>query len=167
MTRNLETRRVKEAVELQVTAVKMFAARLSARDTAGLESDFAELERAVADLRGVVESLPHVHHSGNGGKGIETGGGKDALEPQVSAVQASASRLSAQDTDSLDSDLFQLERAVAGLRGVFESMPETHLRESSPGAPAASPATTRPEREAKGAETADGTQRHRDKPNEF
>lgn len=90
---------------------------------------------------------------------IETRRVKEALQLQVAAVQTYAARLSAQDIDQLESDFVELKSAIAELDGIIESIPHRHHEEASVGASPASPATTRPEREAKGAETADVTQR--------
>ena len=61
MTKTIETARIKEALELQFTAIRTYAARLSSLDMDELESDLNELELAVGQLRGMMESLPHRH----------------------------------------------------------------------------------------------------------
>lgn len=90
---------------------------------------------------------------------IETKRVKDALQLQFTAIRTQAARLSAEDLDELETDLVELERGVADLRGIVGSLPHLHRRPVPAGVPAASPATSHPEREAKGSETADGTQR--------
>lgn len=91
---------------------------------------------------------------------IETQRVKEALGLQVTAIQKFASRLAIHDIDKLDTDLVELERAVAELRGIMGGLPHrpAAMPEAVVSSPA-SPATTRPERLAKGSETADGTQR--------
>lgn len=90
---------------------------------------------------------------------FETQRVKEALELQITAIQRLACRLAAQDVDQLDGDLVELERSVADLRGLIEGLPHHHRVPEPRVSPPASPATNRPERLAKGSETADGTQR--------
>lgn len=91
---------------------------------------------------------------------FETQRVKEALALQITAIQKFASRLVAADVDQLDADLVELEHAVEELRGIMGGLPHHDAAPPEPGiSPPASPATTRPERLAKGAETADGTQR--------
>lgn len=59
MATTIETQRVKEALGLQVTAIQTFASRLATRDIDQLDADLVELERAVAELRGIMAGLPH------------------------------------------------------------------------------------------------------------
>lgn len=98
---------------------------------------------------------------------IETKRVKEALELQLAAVRTYAARLSAQEVEELESDIAELERAVADLKGIIESLPHGRREGGVAGASAASPATTRRAREAKGAETAAVTQRPRFRPDSF
>jgi len=93
---------------------------------------------------------------------IETKRLIEALELQITAIRTYASRLSAHDIDELEAGFVELERAVTQFREIIDSIPHAHRQSAPSPSPPASPATTRPERLAKGAETADGTQR-RDK----
>lgn len=90
---------------------------------------------------------------------IETRRVKEALELQVGAIRTHAERLSAQDMDTLESELVEVERAVADLRGMVASLPHRTAAQQPEGVPAASPATTRGERVAKGSAAADPSQR--------
>ena len=90
---------------------------------------------------------------------IETQRVKEALGLQVTAIQNFASRLATHDIDQLDTDLEELEQAVAELRGIVGGLPHRHAEPAANVSPPASPATTRTERLAKGSATADGTQR--------
>lgn len=90
---------------------------------------------------------------------IETQRVKEALGLQVTAIQQYASRLATYDIDQLEAGLVELERAVAELRGIMGGLPHRYAEPAASVSPPASPATTRPERLAKGSETADGTQR--------
>lgn len=91
---------------------------------------------------------------------IETRRVKEAFELQFTAIRTYASRLASEDMDELASDLNELEHAVSELRGMVESLPHRGAeQQKTAGAPPASPATSRPERVAKGSETATGTQR--------
>lgn len=59
MGATIETRRIKEALELQFTAIRTYASRLTSENMDELASDLDELEHAVEELRGMVQSLPH------------------------------------------------------------------------------------------------------------
>lgn len=61
MSTTIETQRIKEALALQISAIKAYAGRLSGNDIDQLESDFQELQSSVAELGGMLESLPHRH----------------------------------------------------------------------------------------------------------
>ena len=90
---------------------------------------------------------------------IETKRLQEALELQITAIRAYASRLSVQDIEELEAEFAELERAVSEFRGIIDSVPHAHRQPAPSPSPPASPATKRPERLAKGAETAAGTQR--------
>ena len=59
---HIETARVNEAVGIQIGVVQEAARKLTAESAIeALEADISSLERTIADLRGVLESLPHRH----------------------------------------------------------------------------------------------------------
>lgn len=63
MTR-IETARVKEVLELNISAVQEAAERLNAAaELQELETEVADLEKAVAELRSSVAGLPFKHSS--------------------------------------------------------------------------------------------------------
>lgn len=97
------------------------------------------------------------------GATIETRRIKEALELQFTAIRTYASRLNSGNMDELASDLDELEHAVSELRGMVTSLPHRPGEQKTAGIPA-SPATTRRERVAKGAETAAGSQRPNARP---
>jgi hypothetical protein len=90
---------------------------------------------------------------------IETKRVKEALELQVAAIRTHAERLSTQDMDALESELVEVERAMADLRGMVTSLPHRNAARPSAGVSPASPATSRGERVAKGSAAADPSQR--------
>jgi len=59
---HLETARINEALGLQIGVVREWANHLDAADLEDLEADLRELDRAVKELRSLVDALPH-HHS--------------------------------------------------------------------------------------------------------
>lgn len=59
MATTIETQRIKEALALQISAIRAYAERLSGNDIDQLKSDFLELQSSVAELGGIIESLPH------------------------------------------------------------------------------------------------------------
>lgn len=61
MMTHIETARVNEVLGLQLGVVREFIGRLNSQDLEQLERDVAELEGAVRELRGLLDSLPHQH----------------------------------------------------------------------------------------------------------
>jgi hypothetical protein len=58
---HIETRRVNETLNLQIAAIRDYAARLSDDDLDRLGGDLAELEQGIRDLKDMLEALPHHH----------------------------------------------------------------------------------------------------------
>jgi len=58
---HLETARINEALGLQIGVVREWAKHLDAADIEHLEADVRELDRAVKELQGLVNALPHQH----------------------------------------------------------------------------------------------------------
>lgn len=61
MTTTIETRRIKETLALQISAIRAYAERLSGDDIDQLQSNFLELQQSVTELGGIIESIPHHH----------------------------------------------------------------------------------------------------------
>lgn len=58
---HIETARVNELLGLQIGIIKDVAAKLNTDDLERLETDLAEVGKAVKELRGILEGLPHKH----------------------------------------------------------------------------------------------------------
>lgn len=59
---HIETARVNEVIGVQIGAVQAAAQRLRAAGAIEeLEADIGALEKAIAELKGVLEALPHQH----------------------------------------------------------------------------------------------------------
>ncbi len=58
---HIETARVNELLGLQIGIIKDVAAKLNTDDLERLETDLAEVGKAVKELMGILEGLPHKH----------------------------------------------------------------------------------------------------------
>lgn len=61
MTR-LETARINEMLDMQIGLIRDLAGHLNSSDIEHLEEEIAEMEKAMRDLKDMVEGLPHRHH---------------------------------------------------------------------------------------------------------
>lgn len=58
---HLETSRVNEMLELQIGHVKDLAEHMGSGNIEQLEEDIYQMEKAVKELKGMIEGLPHKH----------------------------------------------------------------------------------------------------------
>jgi hypothetical protein len=60
---HFETARINEMLGLQIGIIRDVALKLNGDDLERLEADMVAMERAIREMRSMIESIPHTHQA--------------------------------------------------------------------------------------------------------